>query len=110
MSVSQWDLDQHEGEIRVGSLSVDPGRFSATCNGTPLQLTNLEFRLLTLFSLNAGRVLRRDKIAREVWGGQASGRTIDIHVSRLRRQLPEGSIQTIVRVGYRMVSSVGATS
>lgn len=72
-------------------------------HAVPLELTNLEFRLLTLFSRNAGRVLDREHISQQVWGGRARGRTIDIHDSRLRRHLPPETIQTVVKVGYRMV-------
>lgn len=106
-SFLELDLESH-GEIRVGPLLVDPSRFSASSDGVPLRLTNLEFRLLTFFCLNPGRLLRRDRIARVVWGGDVGGRSIDIHVSRLRRQLPPGSIQTIVKVGYRMVLPMDA--
>jgi DNA-binding response OmpR family regulator len=47
-------------------------------------------------------LLRRERIAAEVWGGRA-GRTIDIHVARLRARLPEGAIETVIRLGYRFV-------
>jgi DNA-binding response OmpR family regulator len=89
--------------LLAGPLSIDPAEFIASLDGNHLSLTPKEFGLLTLFARNRGRLLRRDVIEREVWGGHASGRTIDIHVSRLRRMLPPGAIQTVVRVGYRFV-------
>lgn len=89
--------------LLAGPLSIDPAEFLASLDGNHLNLTPKEFWLLTLFARNRGRLLRREVIEREVWGGHASGRTIDIHVSRLRRILPPGSIQTVVRVGYRFV-------
>lgn len=91
-----------EEVIEVGKLMVVPHEFQATYDGAPLQLTHKEFQLLTLFARKPGRVLNREKIAEEVWGGLAPGRTIDIHVSRLRRRLPPGAITTVIRVGYRL--------
>ena len=95
-------LDNDE-EIRLGQLRILPSQYQASYAGVPLELTNLEFRLLTLFSRNPGRVLNRERISHHVWGGRARGRTIDIHVSRLRRHLPPEAIQTVVKVGYRLV-------
>ena len=60
------------------------------------------FEPLALLARYRGRVLSRDQIALQVWGGSAPGRTIDIHISRLRRKLPTGAIKTVIRVGYRL--------
>jgi two-component system alkaline phosphatase synthesis response regulator PhoP len=90
-----------EVAIQVGPLRVLPEEFVATLNGERLVLTSKEFELLVLLASNPGRVMRRDRIAREVWGSQAPGRSIDIHIARLRSRLPDGAIETVVRVGYR---------
>ena len=89
--------------VAVGPLEIDPEEFIAFLDGSRLRLTPKEFGLLTLFARNPGRLLRREFIEREVWDGHASGRTIDIHISRLRHLLPAGAIQTVIRVGYRLV-------
>lgn len=91
--------------LQVGALTVYPDEFIALCAGAELDLTYKEFRLLELFATYPGRLLRRDFIAREVWGGVAPGRSVDISVSRLRKKLPRGAIKTVVRVGYRLVLS-----
>jgi DNA-binding response OmpR family regulator len=93
--------DERDESISVGDLCVFPDQFTATLKGERLRLTRKEFLLLVLFARNPGRLLRRDRIAAEVWGGHAKGRTIDIHVARLRAKLPPGSISTVIRVGYR---------
>jgi DNA-binding response OmpR family regulator len=98
-----WASALETAPLLAGPLSIDPAEFIASLDGNHLNLTPKEFGLLTLFARNRGRLLRREVIEREVWGGHASGRTIDIHVSRLRRILPAGAIQTVVRVGYRFV-------
>lgn len=93
-------------EIVFGELTVIPDEFVAFLGGNRLDLTYKEFLLLTSFVRNPHRVMVRDRIALEVWGGDAPGRTIDIHVSRLRRRLPEGWIETVNRVGYRFAPQV----
>lgn len=93
-------------EFVYGDLTVIPDEYVAFIGGERLDLTYKEFLLLALFARNPHRVLVRDRIAHEVWGGEARGRTIDIHVSRLRRRLPPGWIETVTRVGYRFVPQV----
>jgi DNA-binding response OmpR family regulator len=87
--------------IEVGPLRVYPDEFVAMLDGERLSLTPKEFGLLVLFARNPGRLLRRSLISEQVWDSQARGRTIDIHVARLRNYLPEGSIETVIRLGYR---------
>jgi two-component system, OmpR family, alkaline phosphatase synthesis response regulator PhoP len=92
----------HEVIVR-GPLQVAPGHHTATLHGERLPLTPREFELLMLFARNPGRLLRRESIAADVWGCDSPGRTIDIHVARLRSRLPEGAIETVIRLGYRFV-------
>lgn len=89
--------------ILIGDLRVVPDEFVAELGGRPLSLTNKEFRLLVLFVRNPRRLLRREVIADAVWDGPLRGRTIDVHVARLRAQLPQGAIETVIRLGYRFV-------
>lgn len=93
-----------DDEIVAGRLRVSTAAFRASLDGQPLVLTNKELRLLALLAANPGRVLRRQRIAQLVWGRPVTGRTIDIHVSRLRKHLPPGTIETVIRVGYRLSS------
>jgi two-component system, OmpR family, alkaline phosphatase synthesis response regulator PhoP len=87
----------------AGDLRIYPEDYVAELDGERLALTNKEFQLLVLFARNPGRLLRREVIAAEVWGAQHHGRTIDIHVARLRSRLPDGAIETVIRLGYRFV-------
>lgn len=89
--------------IELGDLRVAPDHFLALYAGEKLQLTQKEFLLLVLFARNPGRLLRRETIAAEVWGGEARGRTIDIHVARLRARLPRPAIETVIPLGYRFL-------
>lgn len=91
-----------EEPIILGPLEIAPAEYRAKYDGHELHLTRKEFDLLTLFARNPRRVLRRPEIAQLVWGGEVRGRTIDIHISRLRRHLPQGAIETVTGVGYRI--------
>ncbi len=91
--------------VQLGPLWIEPHNFVATLEGERLQLTYKEFQLLALFASRPGRVLSRELISAAIWDGRAPGRTIDIHVARLRRQLPPEAIETVVRVGYRFTLS-----
>jgi DNA-binding response OmpR family regulator len=92
--------DQSE-VVRCGGLRIYPDLFHAEWEGERLQLTAKEFGLLLLFARNPGKLLRRERIAAEVWKRVPRGRTIDVHVARLRRRLPQGCIQTVIPLGYR---------
>ncbi len=73
--------------LRVGGLSVDPGRRVAEIDGRPVELTRLEFDLLAYLAAHPGRVVSRKELLREVWQRTDSARTVDVHLSWLRRKL-----------------------
>lgn len=70
-----------------------------------LGLTKKESELLELLESNPGRCFSRDYLLRRIWGyaDQTRTRTVDVHVSRLRKKLegrPDVAIHTVVRKGY----------
>ena len=77
--------------LRVGGLTVDPGRRVAEVDGRPVELTRLEFDLLAYLAAHPGRVVSRKELLREVWQRTDSGRTVDVHLSWLRRKLGDDS-------------------
>jgi two-component system phosphate regulon response regulator PhoB len=94
------------GEVTTfGSLRVDEAGHRVWVAGEEVQLTALEFRLLTTFLERKGRVQSRDVLLDTVWGVSTAvtTRTVDTHVKRLRQKLgAAGSyVQTIRGVGYR---------
>ena len=96
----------HEATIRLGPLSLDPGTFRVSLEGSPLDLTFKEFELLRFLAEHPGRVFTRPALMREVWGYDFYGgtRTVDVHVRRLRAKLGpahEHLIETVRGVGYR---------
>ncbi|MEV7184852.1 winged helix-turn-helix domain-containing protein [Kitasatospora sp. NPDC093102] len=87
-------------------ISVDTERRNAYVDGRLLDLTYLEFELLAHLTEHPQRVHTRDHLVSSVWGygHVGDGRTVDVHVARLRRKLGTAYRDTIVtvrRVGYK---------
>jgi DNA-binding response OmpR family regulator len=103
------------GHIRVGELIIDRSRRRVTLGGEPIQLTPTEYRLVSALASRPDEILSRDDLATLVWGYQdaSSGRTIDVHIRRLRVKLAQGPVPApaIVAVrgfGYKMAIEEGA--
>ncbi|MBB4892758.1 hypothetical protein FHS39_001769 [Streptomyces olivoverticillatus] len=87
-------------------ISIDPQQRSARVAGRLLDLTYLEFELLAHLVAHPHRVHTRDQLVTTVWGygHVGDGRTVDVHVARLRRKMGaeyRSSIVTVRRVGYK---------
>ncbi|BDM67793.1 transcriptional regulator [Streptomyces nigrescens] len=92
------------------TVRIDPEQRTAQVLGRPLDLTYLEFELLAHLVAHPHRVHTRDQLVTTVWGygHVGDGRTVDVHVARLRRKLGvehRSSIVTVRRVGYKYVPS-----
>ncbi len=81
-------------QIRIGELVVDRSRRRVTLGGQGLQLTPTEYRLLVALASRPDEILSREELAQLVWGYQdvSSGRTIDVHIRRLRVKLASGPV------------------
>ncbi|GAA3932158.1 winged helix-turn-helix domain-containing protein [Streptomyces gulbargensis] len=91
-----------------GPVVIDGERRIAVVDGRTLDLTYLEFELLAHLVAHPHRVHSRDRLVTTVWGygHVGDGRTVDVHVARLRRKLGaehRRTIQTVRRVGYKYV-------
>jgi len=96
--------------IRVGDLELDPGSRQTRRQGEELPLTGLEFTILEILARGSGHVVSRDELYREALGRRPSSfdRSLDVHISNLRRKLgpfSDGSerIKTVRGVGYLYV-------
>lgn len=80
-----------DGPIVVGGLEVDPRTRTATLDDTPIELTRKEFDLLLVLARRAGEVVSKRDLLAEVWRQPYGGaeRTVDVHLSWLRRKLGE---------------------
>ena len=100
-----------EDAIEIGGLRLDPRSFRVAGDGTPLELSPTEYRLLHFMMRNPDRVLSRAQILDGVWGDQLSieERTVDVHIRRLRVALaPTGHdrlVETVRGGGYRLLAA-----
>ncbi len=95
----------------VGGLTIDPRARSVTLDGTPVELSRKEFDLLHALATRAGEVVPKRALLAEVWQQAYGGgdRTVDVHLSWLRRKLGESAahpryLQTVRGVGVRLVA------
>jgi len=96
-------------EIKYGKLAVDFHKHEASIDGKPLNLTEVEFKLLGVFAKEPGRVFSRAQLIEKALGYDFEGfdRTIDVHILNLRRKLePDPShpryIKTVYGAGYKL--------
>ena len=98
----------NEEPVRFGELLLDPQAHHASVAGEPLDLTEVEFRMLATFLDHRGRALTRDEVCLGTWGGSyaISERAVDTNVKRLRRKLGRVGryIETVRGIGYRWVA------
>ncbi|MFF4754855.1 winged helix-turn-helix domain-containing protein [Streptomyces sp. NPDC002514] len=93
-------------------VRIDTAQRTAQVDGRDLDLTYLEFELLAHLVAHPGRVHTRDQLVTTVWGygHVGDGRTVDVHIARLRRKLGaehRRTIQTVRRVGYKYTPPTG---
>jgi DNA-binding response OmpR family regulator len=90
------------------ALEVRPEEHAALVDGRPLSLTMRELQLLTTLASNPQRIMTREELYAEVWGGNPrhADRSVDVYISRLRSKLGEAMpdhslIHTHNGIGYR---------
>ncbi|MEV5876638.1 winged helix-turn-helix domain-containing protein [Streptomyces sp. NPDC052101] len=93
-------------------VRIDTVRRTAGIGSRELDLTYLEFELLAHLVAHPHRVHTRDQLVTTVWGygHVGDGRTVDVHIARLRRKLGvehRQAIQTVRRVGYKYTPPTG---
>ncbi len=93
--------------IVYGPLEIDTAARTATVESTPVDLRRLEFALLVHLARDPVRVYTKHELLRAIWGYPAdSTRTVDSHVSRLRRKLAragaEGWVSVSWGIGWRL--------
>jgi two-component system phosphate regulon response regulator PhoB/two-component system alkaline phosphatase synthesis response regulator PhoP len=92
--------------IAVGTLVIDIDKFEVTAEGTKVDLTATEFKILQLLASRKGRVFSRDQILDFLWGQEKAviDRTIDVHIRNLREKLGGAAslIKNIRGVGYKL--------
>ena len=96
---------------QADGVVVDDWGHQVIVDGAPIELTRREFELLRCLAAHPGRVFTRAQLLAEVWelpdARHAPPRTVDVHVSRVRRKLGPhaGALQSLRGVGYRWSAS-----
>ncbi|TWO33735.1 response regulator transcription factor [Seonamhaeicola sediminis] len=91
--------------VKAGDLVIDKDEYKVISKGKEIVLPRKEFELLSLLASKPGKVFKRDEILDTVWGNEVvvGGRTIDVHIRKLREKLGDDSFKTIKGVGYKFV-------
>lgn len=89
--------------LSLGDLVIDPERYHIELKGEVLDLPRKEFELLSLLASKPGKVYAREEIMDRIWGTSVivGGRTIDVHIRKLREKIGEDRIKTVKGVGYK---------
>jgi len=92
--------------IKVGELIINRETYQVVYRGKDLVLPRKEFELLSLLVSKPGKVYKRDEILDRVWGNEVvvGGRTIDVHIRKLRKKFGDDSFKTVKGVGYKFAS------
>jgi DNA-binding response OmpR family regulator len=99
-------------EVRVyqgGGLVLDEDRHEVLCDGEPIRLTPIEYKMLRLLLRNAGVVVSRETIIQEIWGYDGfSDNLVEIHIGNLRRKIEADPRQpkrlaTVRAFGYKIM-------
>jgi two-component system response regulator RegX3 len=106
--VDEPAANEDDGPVEIGELRLDPSSRQVTHRGEVLELSRKEFELLQLLMRNAGSVVTRERLLDEVWDTKwlGSTKTLDVHVSGIRRKLGDDPaepryIHTVRGVGFR---------
>ncbi len=103
----------NETTLRLGPLTIDRDRFAVIVDGEEVRVTLTEFKLLAVLASSPGRVFDRLSLLERAQGDTfVDERTVDVHVTAIRKKLGphKGLIQTVRGVGYKSASSAGQTA
>jgi DNA-binding response OmpR family regulator len=101
-------VESNSSHLAAGRLQIRPAEHAALVDGRPLSLTRRELQLLVILASHPQRIMSREELFAEVWGGQPrrDDRSVDVYISRLRAKLREALpdmrlIHTHNGLGYR---------
>ena len=99
------DEEVTDSIMKVGGLIINREEYKITHKGQEIVLPRKEFELLSLLATKPGKVFNREEILDKVWGNEVvvGGRTIDVHIRKLREKIGDKSFKTIKGVGYKFV-------
>jgi len=95
--------DAEKKVFRTAHLHLDEGAHKAWLDGDLLDLTAIEFDMLSTLMMHNGQALTREQLLQHVWGTDYYGETrvVDVHIGHIRKKLGDRFISTVWGVGYR---------
>jgi two-component system alkaline phosphatase synthesis response regulator PhoP len=99
------EQDVENENVKIGNLVINREEYKIILEGIEIVLPRKEFELLSLLASKPGKVFKREEILDKVWGNEVivGGRTIDVHIRKLREKIGDESFKTIKGVGYKFV-------
>lgn len=99
------EVEVNDTNINAGNLVINREQYKVLKGKEELVLPRKEFELLALLASKPGKVFKRDEILDRVWGNEVvvGGRTIDVHIRKLREKIGDDKFKTVKGVGYKFV-------
>lgn len=101
-----FEEEQVSGKLlKIGDLEIDREEYRVTVDQNDYFLPKKEFELLLLLASRPGKIFRRKEILDSIWGNETSvgGRTVDVHIRKLRKKFGDQHLKTIKGVGYKLM-------
>lgn len=94
-----------ESTMKIGNLTINREEYKILKGKQEIILPRKEFELLALLASKPGKVFKREDILDRVWGNEVvvGGRTIDVHIRKLREKIGDERFKTVKGVGYKFV-------
>ena len=94
-----------EDIVKVGNIVINREEYKIINDGEEVVLPRKEFELLSLLTSKPNKVFKREVIMDKVWGNEVvvGGRTIDVHIRKLREKIGDHHFKTVKGVGYKFV-------
>jgi two-component system alkaline phosphatase synthesis response regulator PhoP len=97
--------EEAKGDVlQVGNVQINRDEYKIVIDGEEMTLPRKEFELFYLLASKPGKVFKREEILDKVWGNEVvvGGRTIDVHIRKLREKIGDDCFKTIKGVGYKL--------
>mgnify|MGYP001365511079 FL=1 len=101
-------IDNNQRLIEISDLKIDRESYQVTLDHDDILLPRKEFEILYLLASKPGKVYNREEIFDKIWGDDVvvGGRTIDVHIRKLRKKLGRDYIMTVKGIGYKFNSNL----
>ena len=99
---------QEDSSVKVGDITINRDEYLIFKDDKKIFLPRKEFELFSLLTSKPGKVYKRETILDRVWGSEVvvGGRTIDVHIRKLREKIGDNHFKTIKGVGYKFIIDI----